>query len=119
MPFAIEPHEKYIHIHCRGEMTLDELRQIDQQMNRILDAAPRKLHFVVDIEELTSAPMTTLIQRQYVSYTAHPNLGESITYGSHNRVVPVIVNSIKKMVNFRYTFVKDEAAAMAYLATLD
>lgn len=116
MPFQIEAHDHYILIHCRGELTLNELLQIDHQMNVILNTATHRMDYIVDIEELTSAPMTALLQRKYITYIQHPRLGQTVVYGKHNGVVPVIVNSIARLVkSFRYKFVDNFAEALAYL----
>ena len=117
MVYQIEIREKVIINHFSGNHTEAEGKQIEVELNAILDAAPGKLDYIVDLEQMRSFQSRMLLHHKYVSYLKHPNMGEVVIYGNNSTFIQVINGVLSRVIPYKYTYVDNLEAALKYLAS--
>lgn len=122
MPFEINwlLEDAIIHIDLVGDLYVDELEQLSDDVNAILDTCSRqKVHVVVNQDDLTNFPLKFDEAVHVMDFVNHPNMGWYMVYGPENPIMSFLDHVVASTAQLSHRRFKSLNLCLDFLRSID
>ncbi|MFP4322695.1 MAG: hypothetical protein ACLFTK_09595 [Anaerolineales bacterium] len=110
--------DKIIYVAFTGELTSQQVSQVDVSLNQALDESTASMvHIVINDSGITAMPSITSLRSLTVA--SHHKLGWVVIYGNKNKGLRFTTNIATHLLGFKFMFTESYADAMQKLSDND
>lgn len=103
-----------------GDLTIDEVRALNDQLVALIDQGQQPVHIIVDVSGVTTIPTNLLKMRDASHVMGHIGAGWIVAVGLHNSFMNFIGSMLTQLGHLaRYRVMPDANAAYTHLRTVD
>lgn len=120
MPHTVEwlIQGRIIAVQVNGNITLQDVADIDQKTIALLDSAQTTVHIIADLEALGKFPFDVIGMRRTATYLQHPQLGLIVAYGT-SYIASTFAQLLTQLAGVRLHFARNRDEALKRLMAED
>ncbi|QPC83421.1 hypothetical protein G4Y79_03290 [Phototrophicus methaneseepsis] len=112
--------KQIIQVELSGDVQLAELQQLGNHLMAMVERTTVPLvHIVCDETKLVSLPSNVLQLSAALQWLQHPKFGWFLFYGSEDRMIGFLMQTITSMFKLRYRHFEVQDDALDFLASID